>query len=197
MKPAELLVSWYDRILQLAGRPDAEKYLCGLSAAEAVFFPIPPDVMLIPMGLADNQRVWRFALLCTVASVAGACIGYALGFLGGEALQEWLNNSRWSGAFAQIQSEFLQHGVWIMLLAGFTPLPYKIFTLSAGLLGLAFPLFIMTSLIGRASRFMLVAALIRLGGPSMAERIRPIVAKAGWYVLILVVSIYLCWMVWR
>ena len=197
MNISQWLLRCYDQVLQLASKEHAERYLYIVSVAEAIFFPIPPDVMLIPMGVAQPNRVFRFAAFCTLASVLGACLGYGIGAFGGQALSVWLTDSSWGAGFERVQALFLAHGIWIMLLAGFTPIPYKLFTLSAGLLGLALPLFLLTSIIGRGARFMLVGALIRLGGPEIGERIRPIVAKAGWVLLLFTVIIYLCWILLR
>ncbi len=173
----------YDWVLQLAGRRRASVWLAGLSASEAIFFPVPPDVLLIPMGLAQPQRVWQLAGLCTVASVAGGLVGYMLGWWGSEALAEWLGQSRWADAYQQVKTLFAEYGVWIMLLAGFTPIPYKIFTITAGLLLLPVHLFLIAGIAGRGGRFFLVSALLAVGGENLAERIRPWVSKLGWLVI--------------
>ncbi len=184
----------YDWVLQLAGRPRAGAWLAGLSASEAVFFPIPPDTLLIPMGLAQPQRIWKLAGLCTLASVAGGLIGYLLGWWGSEALADWLNNSRWADSYQQVKLLFADYGVWVMLLAGFTPIPYKIFTVTAGLLLLPIHLFLIAGIVGRGGRFFLVAALLAAGGDDLAERIRPWVSKLGWIVIGIAVIIMI-WLV--
>lgn len=177
------LETTYDWVLRLAARPRADAWLVGVSASEAIFFPIPPDVMLIPMGLAQPRRVWRLAAWCTAASIAGGLIGYALGWWGSEALAAWLDESSWQGAYQKARALFAEHGVWILLLAGFTPIPFKMFTITSGLLLLPLHLFILASLVGRGARFFLVAALLAAGGEQLAERIRPMLSKLGWLVI--------------
>jgi len=188
-----ILQKMYDWVLQLAGRPRADAWLIGVSASEAVFFPIPPDTLLIPMGLAQPSRIWRLATWCTMASVAGGLVGYLLGWWGSEALAQWLNQSNWASAYQKVQTLFADYGIWIMLLAGFTPIPYKIFTITAGLLLLPIHWFLITGIVGRGARFFLVAALLASGGEELAERIRPWVSKLGWIVigLAMIVAIWL------
>lgn len=182
----------YDWVLALAGRRKADAWLLGISFSEAIFFPIPPDVMLIPMGLAQPRRVWRLAAWCTVASVVGGLVGYSLGWLGSTAVSEWLAVSRWAETYEQVKTLFADHGVWILLLAGFTPIPFKVFTITAGLLLLPLHLFVLAGVLGRGSRFFLVAALLAIGGEQLAERIRSWVSKLGW-VMIAIVAIILIW----
>ncbi len=184
----------YDWVLRLAGRPHASKWLVGVSASEAIFFPVPPDVMLIPMGLAQPQKVWRLAFLCTLASIAGGVVGYLLGWWGSDALAAWMSQSRWDATYQQVQRLFESHGVWVLMLAGFTPIPFKIFTITAGLLLLPLHWFLLASLIGRGARFFLVAALIALGGERLAERIRPLLSKLGWFVIAIAVVI-VAWLI--
>lgn len=183
----------YDWVLNLAARPRADAWLVGISASEAIFFPIPPDVMLIPMGLAQPKRVWRLALWCTLASIAGGLIGYLLGWWGSEALATWMSGSRWNDTYQRVQQLFTEHGVWVLILAGFTPIPFKIFTITAGLLLLPLHWFVLASLIGRGARFFLVAALIAIGGEQLAERIRPLLSKLGWFVIGIAVVVVAWW----
>ncbi len=189
------LQSTYDWMLRLAGHPRADAWLLGISASEAIFFPVPPDVMLIPMGLAQPRRIWRLAAWCTLASVAGGLIGYLLGYWGSAALAEWLEASAWQAAYQRAQTLFAEHGVWVLLLAGFTPIPFKIFTITSGLLLLPVHLFIVASMVGRGARFFLLAALLAAGGEQLAERIRPILSKLGWLIIglavLLVIGIWL------
>lgn len=108
-----------------------------MSAAEAVIFPIPPDVMLAPMTLAQPRLWWRFASICTVASLLGGLLGYMLGSYLLDALWPWIERMGWASSFAHVQALFAQYGVWIVFVAGFTPIPYKIFTLASGATGIA------------------------------------------------------------
>jgi membrane protein YqaA with SNARE-associated domain len=176
----------YDRVLRWAGHPHAPSYLAGLSAAESVIFPIPPDVMLAPMTLAQPQRWLRFALICTIASVAGGLLGYLLGHYALEAVLPWIERMGKLDTFHDVQRLFVRYGFWIVFVAGFTPIPYKVFTIAAGATGIGLLPFVLGSFIGRGGRFFLVAGLIRLGGDRMAGVLRRYVELLGWLVILLV-----------
>ena len=122
----------YDNALQWAKHRHAGKYLFGLSFAESSFFPIPPDVMLIPMCLARPAKSWFYAALCTLFSVLGGMAGYLIGSLAFGWIEPWLMDSRYAGTFTSAVAAFETWGFWYILLAGFTPIPYKVFTISAG-----------------------------------------------------------------
>jgi membrane protein YqaA with SNARE-associated domain len=176
----------YDRCLRWAGHRHAPRYLAGLSAAESVIFPIPPDVMLAPMTLAQPQRWLRLALICTVASVAGGLLGYLLGHFALEAVLPWIERAGKLEAFHEVQALFVRYGFWIVFVAGFTPIPYKVFTIASGAAGIGLLPFILGSFIGRGGRFFLVAGLIRLGGARMEGMLRRYVEGLGWAVVVLV-----------
>lgn len=185
----------YDWMLEKAAQPRADAWLVGISASEAIFFPVPPDVMLIPMGLAQPKRVWRLAGWCTLASIAGGVIGYLIGLWGSEMVAGWLVQAFGEPAYQRVLTLFAEHGVWILLLAGFTPIPFKLFTISAGLLLLPLHLFLLASIIGRGARFFLVAALLAAGGERLAERIRPLLSKLGWIVIGLALLVVIWWLI--
>lgn len=170
----------YDRVLAWSGHPRAPQYLAVLSAAESSVFPIPPDVMLAPMCLAQPRRAWAFATLCTASSVFGGLIGYLLGRLAFHWIEPWLMASRYAPAFENAVAAFDVHGFWYILLAGFSPIPYKVFTVSAGVVGMPVLPFLVGSVLGRGGRFFLVAGLIRLGGEDAARRLRRHVDMLGW-----------------
>lgn len=158
----------YDWMLRLAGHRHADKALGGISFVESSFFPIPPDVMLIPMVMANRQKWWYFALICTLASVAGAVLGYAIGALA----YEWLGKPilEFYGkqdAFAELADTYNSEWGLLAVFAGaVTFLPYKLFTIFSGTTGLNFALFIVISIIGRGLRFFLVAFLLfKFGAP--------------------------------
>lgn len=176
----------YDRALRWAAHPHALRYLTALSAAESVIFPIPPDVMLAPMTLAQPQRWFRFALVCTLASVVGGLLGYLLGHYALEAVLPWIERMGKLDTFHDVQRLFVRHGFWIVFVAGFTPIPYKVFTIAAGATGIGLVPFTLASLIGRGGRFFLVAGLIRLGGARMESVLRRYVELLGWLVVVLV-----------
>lgn len=171
----------YDKALIWAKHRHAERYLIGLSFSESVIFPIPPDVMLAPMALAQPAKAWRYALLTTLASVIGGICGYLLGWLLYEPVVvpaiEYLG---YQDKFAVIEQWFNQYGVWVVFIAGFSPIPYKLFTVGAGLMQMAFLPFVIASIIGRAGRFYLVAGLMYWGGEKMQQKLRDIVDWLGW-----------------
>lgn len=183
----------YDRVLLWSGHPRAPAIMSGLSFAESSFFPIPPDVMLAPMCLARPRKGWSFAALCTASSVLGGVFGYLIGRLAFHWIEPWLMSSSYADAFQAAVVAFERWGAFYILLAGFTPIPYKIFTIGAGVVGMPVVPFLAGSAVGRGARFFLVAGLIRLMGDRAAERMRVWVDTAGWAVLLLVAVGVLAW----
>jgi len=181
----------YERVLEWSAHERAPLYLGLLSAAESSVFPVPPDVMLAPMCLAKPRRAWRFAALCTASSVLGGLAGYLIGKLAFEMIEPWLSGSGYAAAFQHAVAAFDEHGFWYILLAGFTPIPYKVFTISAGVVGMPALPFVAGSLAGRGGRFFLVAGLIRLGGEKLERNLRRWVDAIGWSVLALAVLAFL------
>ncbi|MEX0732064.1 MAG: YqaA family protein [Aquisalimonadaceae bacterium] len=181
----------YTLTLRWAAHRHAPRYLAVLSFAESSFFPIPPDVMLMPMALAQPARAMRFALLTTVASVLGGLFGYLIGYFAMEMVEPLLSGAGHMETLRQAQAWFHAYGFWVVLLAGFSPIPYKIFTIAAG--GLALPIlpFLLASLVGRGSRFFLVAALVAWGGPKVEPWIRRYVDRIGWASVAVLVLLYL------
>ena len=190
-----MFTALYDRVLSWSAHPKAPAYLGTLSFAESSFFPIPPDVMLAPMSLAKPRRAMAYAALCTVASVLGGLFGYLIGRLAFASVEGWLMASRWAPAFEDAVAAFDQYGFWAILLAGFSPIPYKVFTISAGVVGMPVIPFIVGSLAGRGGRFFLVAGLIRLGGEAFAEKLRGWVDLLGWITVALVIVGLIAWRV--
>jgi len=183
----------YDSVVRLSRHRHAPKYLAIVSFAESSFFPVPPDVMLAPMVLGNRKRAWRLAGLTTLASVAGGILGYYLGGFG-----EWLVTIYGAQAtLAQAQQWFADYGLWIILVAGFTPVPYKIFTISAGMMGMSLVTFVVASIIGRGARFFLVAGFIYFAGTFFATDedlinvIRRYIDLLGWVVIALVVTLFI------
>ncbi|SRR6056297_1376732 len=177
----------YDRVLIWSRHRHARRYLAGLSAAEAIFFPIPPDVMLAPMVLAERHRAWSLALLTTVASVVGGVIGYLVGWLGLELVYPLVERVGYAEYYQSAVEAFDEHGIWFVIVAGFTPIPFKIITIAAGALLMPLPGFVLGSLIGRGARFFLVAGLVWAGGENMRDRLRGWVDTIGWSVIALIV----------
>jgi membrane protein YqaA with SNARE-associated domain len=155
----------YDWTLEMAGRPGASKALGAVSFAESSFFPVPPDVMLIPMIMARPDRAYRYALICTVTSVFGGLLGYAIGALLYDSIGAWLFRVyRLSEGAEAFRAAYAQYGHWIILIKGFTPIPFKLVTITSGFAGYNLFWFTLLSLITRGGRFFLVAFLMRRFG---------------------------------
>ena len=176
----------YRRAMQWARHRHAPWYLGGLSFVESSFFPIPPDVMLAPMSLANPRRAWWFALLTTLASVAGGLLGYVIGMYAFDAIAPWLQQSKYWGSYEIAVSWFERWGFWAVFVAGFSPIPYKVFTIAAGVLGMALLPFTLASLIGRGARFFLVAGLMAWGGARMEAVLHRYIDRLGWATVALV-----------
>lgn len=157
----------YDWVINLAERPQATWALAGVSFAESSFFPVPPDVMLVPMCVAQPKKAWWYALVCTMASVVGGLFGYAIGALLYESVGLFLIHLYGYGdkveAFSQAYAEY---GHWIILIKGLTPIPYKVVTITSGFAHYSLFWFIVLSVITRGLRFFLVAGLLYWIGPS-------------------------------
>lgn len=170
----------YNRVMIWSRHPKAPWYLAGLSFAESSFFPIPPDVMLAPMTLARPSRWWRLAALTTVASVLGGLLGYALGSMAFETLEPWIRDAGYWQGYVKARTWFHEWGFWAVFVAGFSPIPYKVFTIAAGSLSMVLLPFIVASAIGRGLRFFLVAALMAWGGERLENLLGRYVEMLGW-----------------
>ena len=167
----------YDWVLSWADKPSGPKVLAGISFAEASFFPIPPDVLLIPLALGKKERALYFGILCTISSILGAVLGYGIGlWLWWESPGEFSLFAKFffdnipsfdRSVFESIKQLYDEYNFMIVFTAGFTPIPFKIFTISAGAFSIQFPLFILAASISRAARFMLVSFLINIFGNSI------------------------------
>ena len=186
----------YERVLDWSRHPHAERYLGAMSFAESSFFPIPVDVMLAPMVLADRAKWVRYAFIATVFSVLGGLGGYAIGWGMFEAIEPWLRESHYWDAYLTARQWFDDYGVLVVFVAGFSPIPYKVFTIAAGVAVLNLPGFFIGSLIGRAARFFLVAGLVRLGGERFENTLRTHVERIGWAVVVITI-IVIAWLMMR
>ena len=165
-----MLQRFYQRVLALSASPRAPWWLALISFVEASCFPIPPDVLLVPMALARPNRAWRLALICTIASVAGGALGYFIGYaLFNVVAAPLLHAYHYDAAFKAFQDTFAEYGVAIILVKGLTPIPYKIVTIAAGAAHFSFPLFMVVSLITRGGRFFMLAGLLHFFGDSVRE----------------------------
>ena len=157
----------YDWTLSLSASPRAPQALGAISFAESSFFPIPPDIMLVPMVMAKPEKAWHYATICTIASVLGGILGYAIGALLYDTLGAWLIQLYGYGnKMDGFRALYQQHGHWIILIKGFTPIPFKLITIASGLAGYDFVMFVLLSALTRAARFFFVAGIMnRFGGP--------------------------------
>ena len=176
----KLFAPLYVRAMRWARHRHAPWYLGGMSFAESSFFPIPPDVMLIPMSLAQPQNAWRFAWITTLASVLGGLFGYMIGVWAFALIEPWLQTSHYWPAYSKALAWFQQWGVVAVLIAGFSPIPYKVFTIAAGVLSMTLLPFMAASFVGRGARFFLVAGLMRWGGPRMEAQLHKHIDRIGW-----------------
>lgn len=160
----------YDWTLSLAASKRAPQALAAVSFTESSFFPVPPDVMLVPMVMAKPERAWNYAFICTIASVLGALLGYAIGALLYDTLGIWLIRLYGYGdKMENFRQLYQEHGHWIILIKGLTPIPFKIVTIASGLAGYDLLWFTLLCLVTRAGRFYLVAGVLnRFGGPLKA-----------------------------
>lgn len=179
----------YERVLEWSRHPHAERYLGAMSFAESSFFPIPVDVMLAPMSLAERAKAWRYASIATVFSVLGGLAGYAIGVGLFEAIEPWLADSHYWSAYETSRAWFDKYGVWAIFVAGFSPIPYKVFTIAAGVAALGLPGFFIASLIGRGARFFLVSGLIVMGGEKLEANLKKYVEAVGWAVVVLAILV--------
>lgn len=179
----------YDKVLHWSKHPKAPWYLGGVSFAESSFFPIPPDVMLAPMTLARPDHWLRLALITTLGSVAGGVFGYFIGYFGIEQVTPLLAKWGYLDGLEQARGWFAQYGFWAVFIAGFSPIPYKVFTIAAGATGMLFPVFVAASAIGRGARFFLVAGLVRWGGAPFEARIRQHIDALGILAIVAVVAL--------
>jgi membrane protein YqaA with SNARE-associated domain len=163
----KLIRKLYDWTISLADSKYAVWALAGVSFVESSFFPIPPDLVLIPMCLAERQKSLFYATVCTVASVLGGLLGYAIGYYAFETFgKDILQLYGLMGKFAAMQEKYTQYGGWIILAKGMTPIPFKLLTILSGVMHLSLPVFIVSSIGARAMRFYLVAGLLwKFGAP--------------------------------
>lgn len=165
-----MLRSLYDWTMRQAGHRHALPALFGVSFVESSVFPIPPDVLMIPMVLAQKNRAFLIAAVCTAGSVLGALLGYWIGAVLMDTAGQWILQVYGAeDAYAQLAARFAEYGGWAVLFAALTPFPFKVITIFSGAVGFPLPMFILTSIIGRAGRFFLVAALLWRYGPPIRD----------------------------
>jgi len=188
----KIFTKMYESCLKWAQHRHASYYLGTMSFAESVFFPIPVDVMLAPMCLSRLDKVWHYALIATVTSVLGGIFGYFLGaFLFSVVIEPMLQTTGKLEKFTEVMTQVESGGAWIVFVSAFAPIPYKLVTVSAGIVPLNLTEFIIASIIGRAGRFYLVAGLIKAGGEKMERKLHQIIDYLGWGLVVLAIFAYL------
>lgn len=184
----------YDWVLHWADTRHGPTALGALSFAESSFFPIPPDPLLMALALGSPRKSYRFALITTVTSVAGGILGYLLGAWGWQLLSEFFFQyvpGVTPEAFGRVQGWYETYGFWAVFMAGLTPVPYKVFTLSSGVFAISFPIFVVASFLSRGLRFFVVAGLIHAFGEPIARFIDRYFNLLTWVFALLLVGGFL------
>lgn len=180
----------YDQVMRWSRHRLAVYWLAFVSFIESIFFPIPVDVMLIPMAMNAPKKALHYGLYTALASVVGGLVGYLIGYYAFDMVQHYIMQFGYQAKLEQIIQWFEQWGILVLFVAGFSPVPYKVFTIAAGLLHMALLPFILTSFISRAARFILVAKLAAWGGPKIEAKLRRSIEVIGWGVVVLAVIAY-------
>ena len=166
-----MLRKLYDRTLALAASRHAPLALAAVSFAESSFFPVPPDVMLAPMVAARPERAFVYAAICTAASVLGGMLGYAIGVFLGPLAHSILSLFGHPEGQQEFQAWFARFGIWVILIKGLTPIPYKLVTISAGLARFDLFTFVWASVLTRGARFFLEATVLKFYGPAILKEV--------------------------
>ena len=192
MKPFSFL---YQRVIRWSRHRFANYYLGFVSFIESFFFPIPVDVMLVPMALAKRNQWASLALIATVFSVLGGILGYVIGYGIFDIIKPWLIDSTYWKYHEVSKKWFDAYGVWVIFVAGFSPIPYKVFTITAGVLTLNLPIFIIASTISRAARFFLVTGIIYIFGKKLDKFIVKYIESIGWIVVLIFLIIFMWFLI--
>ena len=182
----------YNKCMQWAEHRRAPSILSALSFAESSFFPIPPDVMLAPMAMRLPHKAFWFAFLTTLFSVLGGIAGYAIGYFAFDLISEWLQTTKYWGSYNHAREWFEQWGVWVVFIAGFSPIPYKLFTITAGVMVQPLLPFILASFVGRGARFFLVAGIIKYAGPHIEPMLLKYIEWLGW-IFVFLLGLAIAW----
>lgn len=184
----------YAMTLRWSQHRSAPWLLGAVSFAESSVFPIPPDVMLLPMCIANRARAWWYALITTLTSVLGAIVGFLIGLLAADVAVEAAQYLGWESKFATVEQWYAEYGLWVVFVAGFTPIPYKIFTIGSGMFGMALLPFLLISIIARGARYSVVAAAGYYGGPIIERHFMKYFDLLG---LMTVAVLFLGWLIYR
>ncbi len=179
----------YNRVMQWAAHPHAERYLVGVSIIESIFFPIPTALMVAPMAVARPDRAVRIALIATTMSVLGGVFGYYLGYFAIGAIEPLIQDVGYWEKYLTAQRWFGEWGFWAVVVAGFSPIPFKIFTITAGALSMALLPFVFAAIVGRAAHFFLVALLMAWAGPKLEPLVKKYIEWLGWLTVLLIAAV--------
>jgi membrane protein YqaA with SNARE-associated domain len=186
----------YERAILWARHRRAPALLTFLSFIEAIFFPVPPELMLAPMCVAAPRRGFYYASLSLLGSMFGMFVGYAIGYYAIDLAMPLIERMGYASEFDSIKQQAADKGFWLLLIAGFTPVPFKIFTLASGAVGMPLLPFFAGGAIGRGKRVFLVAGAIRLGGEKAEAKLRKYIEPIGWGALVLLGAV-IAWMMLR
>lgn len=187
----KIFLPLYDKVMLCSKHKHAPFYLYMLAFAESIFWPIPVDIMLAPMALSKRALAWRFAFGATIFSVLGGAVGYYIGYaLYDPVVLPFIEFMSYQSKIETAQAWFSEWGVMVIFIASFTPIPFKVFTITAGIMSMAFLPFVLTALIGRGLRFFLVAGIMVIGGDKMEAKLSKYIDVLGWGTLVLTVLLY-------
>ncbi len=178
----------YTKMMTWAAHPHAERYLVGISIFESIFLPVPTAFMVAPMAVANPKRAVRIALIATVMSVFGGVIGYYLGYFAVALIEPIIKDVGYWDKYMIAQHWFKEWGFWAVVIAGFSPIPFKLFTISAGALSMAIFPFIIAATIGRAAHFFLVSLSMAWAGPKFEPVVKKYIEWIGWLTVVLLVA---------
>lgn len=187
----------YQRALVWSRHRHAQAWLTFISFIEAIFFPVPPEVMLVPMTLAQPKAWFRYATLSLLGSLLGAFVGYAVGMYAIHLVEPYLIQWGMGDSFNAARAALQEHGFWIMLVGGFTPVPFKLFTIAAGTVAMPWLPFIAAVLIGRGKRVYVVAGAIRIGGERAERALHRYIEPIGWAALVLLIVGIIALLLWK
>ncbi|MGB5277423.1 MAG: YqaA family protein [Gammaproteobacteria bacterium] len=177
----------YEWCMRCAAHRHAERYLAGVSIIESIFFPVPTALMVAPMAVARPERAVQIALIATVTSVFGGLFGYALGYYAIGAIEPVIESAGYWDKYMTAQDWFNRWGFWAVVVAGFSPIPFKLFTISAGALTMPVAPFLLAALIGRAGHFFLVSLSMAWAGPKLEPIVRRYIEWLGWATVLMLV----------
>lgn len=180
----------YNKVMQWAAHPHAERYLIAVSIFESIFFPIPTALMVAPMAVARPDRAVRIAFIATAMSVLGGVFGYYLGYFAINLVEPIIHEVGYWEKYETAQLWFAEWGFWAVVIAGFSPIPFKLFTLTAGALSMALLPFVLAAIVGRSAHFFLVALLMAWAGPKMEAVVLKYIEWLGW-ASVFIVAVFL------